>query len=52
MVERVNQKIFLLTHKVHEIVVMMYWKSLKVEMAGLILGILCEILLVSDQLQF
>lgn len=42
ILDRVNQKRFLLTHKVYEIVVMMYWKSLKVEMAGLILGILCE----------
>ena len=36
--ERVNQTRFLITHKIHEIVVMMYWKSLKVEMAGFILG--------------
>jgi len=52
MFERVNQKSFLLTHKLHEIVVMMYSKSLKVEVAGLILWILCEILLVGGQLQF
>jgi len=51
MFERVNPKSFLqTTRRVHEIVVMMYSKSLKVEMAGLILGILCEILLGSDLL--
>jgi len=52
MFEHVNQKSFLLTHKVHEIVVMMYSKSLKGEMVSLILEILCEILLGSDQLQY